>query len=117
MAELSLLHANICQALADPKRILILYVLGEHPRHVTGLAELLDLPQPTISRHLRVLRQQSLVTAERDGATVVYRLSDRRIIEVLDTMRHILFDALERQSELFEASGRLSEMTGRPIER
>lgn len=104
LQELTLLHANICQALADPKRILILYALDEQPRHVSALAEELDIPQPTVSRHLRVLREQSLVFTERDGPAVIYRLADRRIIEVLNTMRQVMFDALERQSGLIEAA-------------
>ena len=47
--ELNLLHANICQALGDPKRIQILYALHNQPRHVTALAEELGMPQPTAS--------------------------------------------------------------------
>jgi len=34
-AEVNLLHANLCQAIADPKRILILYALSEGPKHVS----------------------------------------------------------------------------------
>ncbi|MCO5183062.1 MAG: metalloregulator ArsR/SmtB family transcription factor [Anaerolineae bacterium] len=98
--ELSLLHANICQALGDPKRIQILYALYEQPLHVTALADYLDTPQPTISRHLRVLRQRALVTTERNGAAVVYRLTDERMIAVLETMRKILRDSLSRQSNV-----------------
>ncbi|HEX6383506.1 MAG TPA: metalloregulator ArsR/SmtB family transcription factor [Anaerolineae bacterium] len=98
--ELNLLHAHICQALGDPKRIQILYALHERPLHVTALAEALDTPQPTISRHLRVLRQRALVLTERDGPAVVYRLADQRMIEVLDTMRQVLRDALARQSSV-----------------
>jgi DNA-binding transcriptional ArsR family regulator len=101
--ELNSLHANICQALADPKRLLILYALDEQPRHVTALAEELDLPQPTVSRHLRILRQQSLVTTERDGTTVVYALADRQIITALDLIRQVMVDALTRQSQLVHA--------------
>lgn len=103
LQELNLLHANICQALADPKRILILYALDEQPRHVSALADDLDIPQPTVSRHLRVLREQSLVFTEREGPAVVYHLADRRIIEVLNTLQQVMFDALERQSGLIEA--------------
>ncbi|HOU42618.1 MAG TPA: ArsR family transcriptional regulator, partial [Promineifilum sp.] len=36
--ELNLLHASVCQALGDPKRLLILYALAERPRHVSALA-------------------------------------------------------------------------------
>ena len=42
--EVNLLHANICQALADPKRILILYALAESPKYVNELAEAIDCP-------------------------------------------------------------------------
>ena len=100
ISELKLLHGNICQALGDPKRILILYALDEEPRHVTALAKNLGFPQPTVSRHLRVLRQRSLVQTERSGPAVVYRLTDRRIIEILDNMRLVLRDAMDRQSSV-----------------
>ena len=106
--ELNLLHANVCQALGDPKRLLILYALAERPRHVSALAADLDVPQPTVSRHLQVLRERHLVMAERDGATVVYRLAEPRVIAVLDTMRQILRDSLARQS------GYLTNATSEP---
>lgn len=102
--ELNLLHANICQALADPKRILILYALYDQPRHVTALAEALEIPQPTVSRHLRVLRQQSLVNTVREGPAVIYRLADQRIIQVLDMMRQIMVDAINRKSTMLETT-------------
>ena len=98
--ELDLLHANICQALGDPKRILILYALYGEPRYVSALAEDLGMPQPTVSRHLQVLRQRSIVQTERDGQTVVYSLTDVRIIEVLNVMRQILRDSLDRQANV-----------------
>jgi len=97
--ELNLLHGKICQAIGDPKRILILYALYEEPRHVTALSKALDLPQPTVSRHLGTLRERALVKAERDGAAVVYRLADDRIIMVLDIMRELLRDTLNTQND------------------
>jgi DNA-binding transcriptional ArsR family regulator len=95
--ELNLKHANVCRALADPKRIKILYALGHQPRHVSALASDLNLPQPTVSRHLRILRQQSLVVGERNGAAVIYDISDRRIIEVLDAVQEVMIDAAFRK--------------------
>ncbi len=100
LEELNLLHAHICQAMGDPKRILILYALHEQPRHVTALADDLGMPQPTVSRHLRVLRQRALVQTQRDGPAVVYTLVDDRMIRVLDEMRQILRDVVSRQSEV-----------------
>ncbi len=96
--ELNLLHASVCQALGDPKRLQILYALADRPRHVSALAADLGVPQPTISRHLQTLRDRHLVTAERDGAAMVYSLAEPRVIGVLDTMRLILRDSLARQS-------------------
>ena len=100
--ELQLLHSHICQALGDPKRIQILYAIHAHPRHVTALAEELSMPQPTVSRHLRMLRQRALVHTERDGAAVIYSLADERIIGVLNTMREVLRDVLAEQAGILE---------------
>ena len=78
--EVNQLHASICQALADPKRILILYELHEGPKTVTELTEALKVPQPTVSRHLKMLREQRLVYSERDGVSIRYSLADVRVI-------------------------------------
>mgnify|MGYP001351565814 CR=1 FL=1 len=97
-AQLTQLHANCCQALADPKRIQILYALAQQPRHVSTLAHDLNLSQSTVSRHLSVLNQQSLVYSERDGVSVTYQLMDARIIEVLDTLWLLVYESLERKT-------------------
>jgi ArsR family transcriptional regulator len=102
--EINLLQANICRALADPKRILLLYAISEKPRHVSSLAEYLSIPQSTVSRHLRILRHQSLVVSERVGSSVVYHIADFRIIEVLEIMRQVLYDSMTRRSDLLQSS-------------
>ena len=98
--EVNLLHAQICQSLADPKRILILYSLASGPRYVTELAEMLGVSQPTISRHLKILRERGLVHGTREGNTVHYALRDRRIIEALDLLREVMADMLNQQAEM-----------------
>ncbi len=103
LEEVQLLHNYVCQSVNDPKRIQILYALRDQPMHVTALAELLEMPQPTVSRHLGLLRQRLLVTAERSGPAVVYRLTDPRIVDVLDQMRGILREVLERQAGALDA--------------
>ena len=98
--EVNLLHANLCQAVADPTRILILYALHDSPRYVSELAESLEAPQSTVSRHLKVLRDRRLVIAERDGAAVRYSLADERVIQALDLLRAVLMSALSQQAQL-----------------
>src|SRR3972149_407173 len=58
---------RMCGGVAAPTRILILYALAETPRNVGELAEALHAPQPTVSRHLKVLRERGMVNAERLG--------------------------------------------------
>ena len=101
--EVNLLHAHVCQALADPKRILILYALADGPQYVSALAEALSIPQSTVSRHLKVLRERSLVATERSGASVYYSLTDKRVIEALDLLRAVLTDTLAQQVQLIQA--------------
>jgi DNA-binding transcriptional ArsR family regulator len=98
--EISTLHARICSALADANRILILYTLADQPRRVSDLADLLELSQPTVSRHLKVLRERSLVNAQREGQSMIYSLADQRIIQALDLLRAILADRLRDQGAL-----------------
>jgi DNA-binding transcriptional ArsR family regulator len=98
--EINQLHSRLCAGLADPKRILILYALAEKSLNVTELAETLDLPQPTISRHLKVLRDRGLVIAKRDGQSVFYEIADRRVIQALDLLRGVLADMLREQASL-----------------
>ena len=101
--EVNLLHAQMCQGLADPTRILILYLLAESPRHVTELAEMSGASQPTVSRHLKVLRDRGLVTATREGNTIRYTLRDARVIQALDLLRAVMADVLSEQAGLAEA--------------
>jgi ArsR family transcriptional regulator len=98
--EINRLHANICSALADPSRILLLYLLADGPCNVNSLVDQLEMPQPTVSRHLKVLRDRGLVVAERDGQYVYYRLADKRVIKALDLLRTVLADRLTKQSRL-----------------
>jgi DNA-binding transcriptional ArsR family regulator len=100
--EINQLHAEICAGLADPKRILILYALQEKPRNVNELVELLELSQPMVSRHLKVLRERGMVATSRQGATVEYSLADERLIEALDLLRAVLASKLKSQAALAE---------------
>lgn len=101
--EIDLLHSRICQALADPKRILILYTLAGGPRYVNELVDELDLPQPTVSRHLAILREKGLVQSERQGTAICYTLADRRIIEALELMRAVLAAQLNADAGVIQS--------------
>jgi DNA-binding transcriptional ArsR family regulator len=101
--EIYKLHADMCSALADPRRILILYYLSEEPHIVTSLAQELGMSQPAVSRHLKVLRERGLVNAERSGTSVMYNLADTRIIEALDLLRSIMRDRISYRAGILES--------------
>lgn len=107
--EITALHAGICSALADPRRILLLYALNEKPLNVSELANELGISQPTASRHLNMLRERGLVTAKREGQSVVNSLADQRIIQALDLLREVLASNLQIQAALAESVTKSSE--------
>jgi len=100
--EVTQLHAEICSAMADPRRILLLYAISEEPRNVTDLADYVGISQPAASRHLKILRDRGLVHAVRQGASVEYHLTDMRLIDALNTLRDVLRDRLTYRASLVE---------------
>ena len=108
--ELELLYSRMCSGIGHPIRLSILYSLAQQPRYVTELAADLDIPQPTISRHLKILSDHSLVTATREGPNVYYSLADRRVLDALDIMRTILRDRLAEEARLAQFSA-LDDLT------
>jgi ArsR family transcriptional regulator len=83
---------DLLRALAAPVRIAIVLQLRDAPRCVHDLVDLLDLPQPLISQHLRVLKEAGVVHGERRGREVVYSLVD-------DHLAHIVVDAVAHAEE------------------
>ena len=63
------------KALSDSTRREILRLLERHPRSVGEIVDNFQLSQPTISRHLSVLREADLVVDQRRGQHVIYRLN------------------------------------------
>jgi len=83
--------ARIGHALASPKRIELLDLLGQGEKTVEALAEHVATPVKNTSAHLRVLRQARLVETRRDGTYVYYRLADDdvfRLLRTLETLGH-----------------------------
>ena len=64
------------RVLADPTRLQVLSELGTGAKHVGELNDRIPIAQNLLSHHLRVLRHAGLVTATRDGKSVLYSLAD-----------------------------------------
>lgn len=100
--EVTQLHAEICGGLADPNRIMILYELSNGPKNVTELCNALNMPQPLISRHLKILRERGMATPERRGTVIIYSLADERLIQALDLLRSVMRDGLAKRAALVD---------------
>lgn len=98
--EINALHAGVCAGLADPRRIMILYLLAEGPRTVNDIASDIASPQPLVSRHLKVLKERGMVKAERRGNSIEYHLGDERLIQALDLLRAFLRDQLSQHAQI-----------------
>jgi DNA-binding transcriptional ArsR family regulator len=108
--EVSQLHADICSALADPNRILMIYALAEKPRSVNDLSEELGISQPATSRNLKVLRERGLVSTVRQGTTLEYHLTDMRLVDALNMLRLVLRDRLTYRANLMESDSVASQV-------
>ncbi|MDZ7884763.1 MAG: metalloregulator ArsR/SmtB family transcription factor [Mycobacterium sp.] len=74
---------DLLRALAAPLRIAIVLQLRESQRCVHELVDALDVPQPLVSQHLRILKSAGVVAGERSGREVMYRLVDHHLAEIV----------------------------------
>jgi DNA-binding transcriptional ArsR family regulator len=74
-------------AVAEPRRRQILDVLAGGGRPVNDLVEALGIPQPLVSKHLRVLREVGLVQVHEVGRQRIYRLNGERLKPIYDWVR------------------------------
>lgn len=70
---------KVFKALSDATRQEILRLLESHQRTVGEIVGNFNLSQPTISRHLSVLKEADLVMDQRQGQNVIYRLNDEAL--------------------------------------
>ena len=74
---------KVFKALSDPTRRAILQLLKARAMTAGELAECFDLAKPTLSGHFAVLREADLVSSERSGTTITYRLNVSTLEEAL----------------------------------
>ena len=87
---------KVMKALSDPNRVKIIKMLQQRVLCVCELKAALNLAQPTVSKHLKLLEEAGLVESDKDGLWVNYRLADGNsspyAATVLGNLRHWLND-------------------------
>jgi DNA-binding transcriptional ArsR family regulator len=81
------------QTLGDANRLRIINIIGSQRRSVSEIVETTRLSQPLVSHHLRVLREQNILTTTREGPFVYYALNDTRLLDALGLFAELLTDA------------------------
>lgn len=65
--------SDVFNAIAEPRRRQILSLLADTERSVFDIVDAIEVPQPSVSKHLKVLRDVGLVDVRRDGRRMFYR--------------------------------------------
>jgi DNA-binding transcriptional ArsR family regulator len=94
------LQAEICLALAHATRLRMVDLLKAGPQCVNKVAEQLQINQPTASRHLTVLRNAGVLTVQRHGSDMLYKIANPKIIEICDLIYAVLAKRENQRTEV-----------------
>ena len=100
MKELYKLHAEMCKVFSNQTRLEILNLLGNRKMSVTELINKTKLSQANISQHLSIMKSKGIVSSERDGKNIFYKLTNVRIIKAFDIIREVLSERLEKNRSI-----------------
>lgn len=92
--------STVFHALSDPIRLEILAYLKDGEKCVCEIVPHLNLIQPLVSRHLKILKDAGLIRCRKDGTKRLYSIVDARIYNVIDAMSAELVSTLA--NEVFE---------------
>jgi DNA-binding transcriptional ArsR family regulator len=98
------MQAQLCQVLGNTIRLRIVHSLKGGPKCVNALvADFKNIPQPTVSRHLAVLRSAGILVAHRHGMETIYEIANPKIVGVCEMMRSILAERETLQLEILHS--------------
>ena len=100
MKELYKLHAEICKVFSNPTRLEILNLLRDKELSVTELIEKTKLSQANISQHLSIMKSKGIVTSNRKGKNIYYKLATTKIITAFDIIREVLAEKLRENGKI-----------------
>jgi ArsR family transcriptional regulator, virulence genes transcriptional regulator len=96
------IQADLIAMFANPRRIMIINILGEEEMSVGAIAEALDLPIPNVSQHLRVMKDRNVVASRKEGQTVYYRMTNPKFGQCCKIIRTAIIEELAKNGELLE---------------
>ena len=100
MKGLYKIHAEMCKVFSNATRLEILNLLRDRELSVTELIEKTNLSQANISQHLSIMKSKGIVTSNRKGKNIYYKLVNPKIIKAFDIIREILAERLKKDGKI-----------------
>lgn len=98
-------HAALCKVLGHSGRLLIMEIIEVEEQSVSDIAEGIGASISTTSQHLRLLRDNNVVTARREGHTVYYSLKHPELLQACRLIRKVLLEDMVQSGEVAESMG------------
>ena len=97
--------SDLFAVLADPTRLMILYLLKQGSAYVAEIVERTGLKQPNVSKHLAMLYDARLVSRERNGNQILYSIGDPLVFDLCNLVCDKLHRAAKSQAQLLRKVG------------
>ena len=95
--EIYNLHADFCKFMANPKRIEILFLLGDQELCVEEITEKMGINIPNVSQHLSIMREKGVVDTRREGTKIFYKISNPKTLQACLIMREAMIEQMEKK--------------------
>lgn len=100
MKELYKIHAEMCKVFSNSIRLEILNLLRNKEMSVTELIEKTEFSQANISQHLSIMKSKGIITSNRKGKNIYYKLTNPKIIKAFDIIRQVLAEKLKENGKI-----------------
>ena len=96
--------AKFLRIISDPKRLEIILLLKDGEKNSAEIQEAIDKPQPTVSQHLKILRNNNLIVTEKKDRIKYYSIKDKFIFKIISSVQSYLINLNEDQIKALEKS-------------
>lgn len=95
------MHAEFCKLFGHPKRLQVMDLLRYGEKQAGELCEELQINPANLSQHLSLLKRAGAIVDRREGNTIFYRLTHKKILEAVDIIQGVIKDILsEKQDQM-----------------
>ena len=92
----------MCKVFSNPTRLEVLNLLKNKEISVTELIEKTKLSQANISQHLSIMKSKGIVTSNRKGKNIYYKLTNPKIIKSFNIIKEVLTEKLKENGRIIK---------------